>query len=88
MSQLIQFQINQLVSLQDREAHRLCGVSEYADPVQAMRRLVRAGLVPYVKVGGRYRVSLEALRAWAAAQMAAPLTSKNEGAGPIQTSEA
>ncbi|HKA21752.1 MAG TPA: hypothetical protein VKN18_25970 [Blastocatellia bacterium] len=64
------YQLEELLPLSDPAVQRLLGVDRCVDPYQAAGRIIRSRQVPHLRIGRRIRVSLPALRAWAAEQIA------------------
>jgi hypothetical protein len=71
-------EIDELLPLTDPAVHRLLGVAGYTDPYQAAGRIIRARQAPHLKIGRRIRVSLPALRQWAAEQIAQSVPARDD----------
>lgn len=63
-------QIEELLPLSDPAVHRVLGVAHCEDPYQAAGRIIRNGGAPHARIGKRIRVSLPALKKWAADKIA------------------
>ena len=63
-------EIEELLPLSDPAVHRVLGVAHCADPGQAAGRIIRNDGAPHLRIGKRIRVSLPALKKWAADKMA------------------
>jgi hypothetical protein len=58
-------QINETVPASNEEVRQILGIAHHGDPDQVARRMVRQG-VPHLRIGGRIRFSIPALKAWVA----------------------
>ena len=68
--------IEELVPISHPSVRVLLGTANDADPDQTARRMVRGNQIPHVRIGKRIRVSLPALRKWAAEKMAASVAAE------------
>jgi hypothetical protein len=66
-------QIERIVPVSDPEVRRILGIENHGDPDQVARRMVRQGL-PHMRIGRRIRLSIPALKKWAAEKINSSVT--------------
>ena len=71
------FEIDELVPVDHPMVIRILGTEKHVDPSQTVRRMIRAGEIPHVRIGTRMRVSIPVLRKWATEQIAKSMAAQS-----------